>query len=699
MPVGQRKTMKRRTFLQVAGGTGAIVLFTPAGILASCRQGKKTALENSFLNPLLSDGPWVVWHWTGGNQTKEGVTSDLERMAAAGIAGASLFSFPSGGRSFFGGSPVVENAPQPLTPEWFDLVHHAVSEAGRLGITLALQISAGWATAGGSWIPPELSQQQIVWSEDTVEGGGIFQGTIARPRREGGQNEPESWSNYYRELGVLAFPVPEDWGETNTSRNARVTSSLPVTDIQKLTDITNRETTIDTEEFGWIQFEYEQPFTLRSVLMNPGGGGRFGGAYNRPAHNMEVQASDDGVTFRKIGALEPMGNSWQTRLSSLVHSVTETTARYFRLVYNPGPPIGYDEHMQGGSYRGAGGFGFGQPALSEEEPPDMLDTIDRLIVSSVELSSTARVYHFEGKTALVWGLSRRINNTETPDSACIPMNSIIDLTGKLNEDGTLNDWQPPAGKWKIMRFGYTTMGRTNGSGAGQGLESDKFSADGARIAFEGWYERVQEHVGPELSANVLTMLNIDSWECGSQNWSPVFRDEFQSRRGYDVMKYLPVMSGVPVQSADVTEGFLFDVRRTIADLINDNFFSTLKELAHSKGSKVQTEAVPPGMMSDGLLVHKNVDVTAGEFWVTAWQNWKPCDILEAAQGAHIYGKKIATAEAFTGGGDWSEHPYDLKAMGDLHYAEGINRFMIHLWAAQPYPGRVPGPSLTSLQPG
>ena len=73
-----------------------------------------------------------------------------------------------------------------------------------------------------------------------------------------------------------------------------------------------------------------------------------------------------------------------------------------------------------------------------------------------------------------------------------------------------------------------------------------------------------------------------------------------------------------------------------------------------------------------------------------WHNWKPCDIHEAVSGAHIYGKQIAMAEAFTGGGDWTEHPYDLKSIGDMHFAIGINRMMIHLWAAQPYPGRVPG---------
>ncbi|MBN2028824.1 hypothetical protein JW824_01130 [bacterium] len=679
--------MKRRTFIKTVGGTSVIALITPPTIIRAIGQTSQSVLENSFINPLRSDGPWVVWHWTSCNQTKEGVTSNLEGMAAAGIAGATLFSFPPG--QGFGGSTFIENPAAPLTPEWFDLITHAVTEAGRLGLHLAIQISAGWATAGGSWIPPELSQQQIVWSEQTVEGGKRFRGKLARPQRpgaseqrgRGGETVPESWNNYYRDLDVLAFPVPDDWGETHITRNAKVTTNLPVSDLQKLVDLNNTESVLNTEQVGYIQFEFDRPFTLRSITMKSSG---------RPAHMMEIQSSDDGIEFKKVGNLEAMMGGWQTRISELTHTVPQTTARYFRLVHHSSPPINYDESMSGQSYQPRGG-GFG--ASVEAIPSgfvNLAEMIDPLTIIAVGLSSTAVVHHWEGKTALVWGRSRRITNEEMDAEACVPMDSIVDLTNLMEEDGSIN-WQPPAGsQWKIMRFGYTTMARTNGSGIGQGLEPDKFSREGARIAFEGWYGRILEHIGPRLSAHVVKMLNIDSWECGSQNWSPVFRDEFKARRGYDVGKYLPLMAGIPVESADVTEGFLFDVRRTIADLISDHFYGEINRLAHAKGSIVNTEAVCPTMMSDGILVHKHVDATSSEFWCDRWGCWKPCDIRDAASGAHIYGKQIVIAEAFTGGGDWKEHPYDLKAMGDMHFVDGINRMMIHLWVAQPYPGRVPG---------
>lgn len=684
--------MKRRNFIKTTGAAGAaLCLLTPQTLKAFVK-GDFAALENSFINPIKSDGPWAVWHWTSANQTKAGVKSNLEGMAKVGIARATLFSFPPG--DGFRGTTILEDPATPLTPEWFDLMNYAVSEAGHLGIELAIQISAGWATAGGSWVKPEESQQQIVYTEDTLEGGKRYTGKLARPQvprtMEFGRLSdplPEEWSSYYRELAVLAFPVPKDWDKTSSSEKPKVTSNLDIKDFNKLLDIQNSENILNTTNAGWIQFAFEEPFLLRTITMNPG-------SYNMPAHSMEVQASDDGSTFHKIGQLEPMMNSWQTSVNELTHVVPETKAKYFRLVYKPGPPKAYDEGWASGTFRGPNNRGFG-PSTNEGPQYDasvpMLERLDPLTICSVELSSTPRVHHFKGKTAATWGgVSRRITNKEMPASACIKIDSMINLTDKLKEDGSIDSWTPSEGKWKIIRVGYTTTGKTNGSGAGQGLETDKLSPVGARVSFNGWFKKILDHAGPRLASTVVKSLNFDSWECRAQNWSPVFADEFKARRGYDVLNYLPLMAGIPVESADVSEGFLFDLRRTIADLISDNFMGTLKELAHAHGTTITQEAQNPALATDGIYGHKNVDDTAGEFWVNAQNNWKPCDIADAVSAQRIYGKGLSVAEAFTGGGSWKENPYDLKAMGDMHFVDGVTKMMIHVWAAQPFPDRKPG---------
>jgi hypothetical protein len=171
---------------------------------------------------------------------------------------------------------------------------------------------------------------------------------------------------------------------------------------------------------------------------------------------------------------------------------------------------------------------------------------------------------------------------------------------------------------------------------------------------------------------VLKVFHVDSWECGSQNWSTTFSNEFQKRRGYDLMPYLLAMTGVPIEDATTSEKFLHDIRQTIAELVNDVFYKTLNKLAHEKGCQFSAESVAPTMVSDGLLHYKNVDIPMGEFWLNSPTHDKPNDMLDAISGAHIYGKNIIQAEAFTSlRMNWDEHPGNLKILGDRNFALGI----------------------------
>jgi hypothetical protein len=363
-----------------------------------------------------------------------------------------------------------------------------------------------------------------------------------------------------------------------------------------------------------------------------------------------------------------MFNSWQSTVSTLTHTVKETKARYFRLVYTPGPPVGYDEGMRTGTRTGGG---------------DFQNMIEPLGFAHIVLSSTATVHHLIGKNNTTWGKSRLITGDEIPPSACVPLSGIVDLTAKLKEDGTLDNWTPGPGKWKLQRIGYMSSLESTGGG----LQCDKFSADAARIVFQNWFAEIRKRT-PD-SSKFINVLNIDSWEGHSQNWSPVLREEFRSRRGYDPLKYLPCMTGVMVESAGVTEGFLLDLRRTMSECITDNHYATMHRLAHENGAIVMSEDVNPALSVDGMHYFKNTDWTGGEFWVRASQNWKPNDIRDGVAGARIYGKKVIFAEAFTGGG-WQDHPFALKAMGDHNYVEGLNRMMLHVWNEQHHPNRAPG---------
>lgn len=278
--------------------------------------------------------------------------------------------------------------------------------------------------------------------------------------------------------------------------------------------------------------------------------------------------------------------------------------------------------------------------------------------------------------------------TATPGGSAISLDSIVELTGKMDEGGKLT-WDVPEGNWTIMRIGYTPTGAQNAPSpaSGRGLECDKLSKDGLDAHWAGMMGPVIEALGP-LAGKTLNNCLIDSYEMGGQNWTPRFSEEFKKRRGYDLTKYLPVIAGWYVGSGQESERFLWDFRRTIADLFADNYYSYFAELCHKSGMKASIE--PYDGPFECLLTGRDADIPMGEFWVGASES-NSCKL--AASVAHTYGRQIVGAESFTAvpqTGKWLNHPYSLKSVGDLMYTVGINRYIIHRYAHQPWLDKFPG---------
>jgi len=247
-------------------------------------------------------------------------------------------------------------------------------------------------------------------------------------------------------------------------------------------------------------------------------------------------------------------------------------------------------------------------------------------------------------------------------------------------------------------MGHTSTGHENATGgAGKGLEVDKFNPELIRFQLDHWFGEMVRTIGPDLASKTLEILHFDSWECGSQNWSSVFQAEFQKRRGYNLVDYLPVMAGIPIESADVSKKVLYDVRKTIAELVADNFYGTVAQIAKENNVKLSSENVAPTMMSDALLHYKYVDYPGGEFWLKSPTHDKPFDMIDAISGGHIYGKDIIQAESFTAlRMDWDEHPGNLKTLADRNYALGINRLFYHVFVHNPWTDRKPGMTLDDI---
>ncbi len=264
---------------------------------------------------------------------------------------------------------------------------------------------------------------------------------------------------------------------------------------------------------------------------------------------------------------------------------------------------------------------------------------------------------------------------------------VTDLTTKMDKDGRLV-WDAPEGKWTVIRFGHTSTGVENmpSPESGRGLECDKLSAAGIEAQFAGMMAKLIADCGPQ-AGKALAATHIDSWENGAQNWTPKMREEFQRLRGYDPLPWLPVMTGRVLGSLERSERFLWDLRQTVSDLIVENYAGRLASLAREHGMRLSIEAY--GGPCDDMPYAGVCDEPMGEFWIggSALTTCK-----EMASAAHTTGKNITGAEAFTAGDQerWREHPGSIKALGDRAFCAGINRFVFHRYAMQPWLDRAPG---------
>jgi len=598
----------------------------PCGAATAARESGDPVdlLASGFAAPPAAARPWVYWFPLGGNLTREGITADLEAMARAGIGGVLYMEVDQGapkGPADFAG------------PSWRELFRHACDEASRLRLEINMNNDAGWCGSGGPWITPELSMQKIVWSETFIDGGRQFEGALPRP---------PAVRDFYRDIAVLAFPMPP--GEDVRMADASPVFSSSGTG-KKPGQFSLPHPEADKPQF--VQVEFPRTFTARLMTAD------FGGRH--PIHG-RLEVSDDGRNFRQIkpfAAGPPLALTFEA-----------TTARYFRLTLT---------HHNDSK----------RPGVN---------------ISNINLSPRHGIERLLGKASFTvesfppaparW--------PDAPEGVAVPRDRIVDLTGKMDASGKIA-WDAPPGRWTILRMGHTTTGRENHPAPepGRGLECDKLSKDGAAAMFQGLMARlVEENRSVTGKGKTLVATHIDSWEVGSQNWTPRMREEFRRLRGYDLLNLMPTFAGRVVDSIEVTERFLWDLRQTVSDLLVENYAGEFRRLANENGLRLSIEAY--GEPADNMSYAGRADEPMAEFW--SWARFGAANTCtEMASAAHTYGKRILGAEAFTAtdAEKWQGHPANIKDLGDWAFCEGINRFVFHRYAAQPWtdPDRAPGMSM------
>jgi hypothetical protein len=392
-----------------------------------------------------------------------------------------------------------------------------------------------------------------------------------------------------------------------------------------------------------------------------------------------LEASDDGVTFRIIAAV-PKGGATEHTVS-----FEPVTAKFFRLTFKtlpagPNPFANLDT--------GEGGIHFPPP------PKDYQ-------IAELVLHSGARVNRFEEKAAFnPLPDLYEFATANVTEADAIRKKDVVDLTSKMRPDGTL-DWTPPPGNWVVIRFGYSLLGITNHPATEEatGLEVDKLNSTYVRNYMDHYLDTYKSTVNDSLMGKRgIKYVITDSWEAGAQNWTDDMVAEFTKRRGYDPRPWMPVLTGHIVESAQASDAFLWDLRKTIADLTADEHYGQVEASIHEHGMGHYGESHEEGraFIADGMEVKKLNEVPMSAMWtqspgVNKEQYGYNADDRESASVAHIYGQNIAAAESMTASmAPWAWSPETLKPTADKELAEGINRFVIHTSVHQPLIGKVPG---------
>ena len=665
---------------------------------AAAGQERPDPLKSGFENPPNSARPRVWWHWMNGNITKEGIKLDLDWMHRVGLGGFQTFD------AALMTPKVVDKRLVFMTPEWKDAFQSAIKQADQLGLEAAIAGSPGWSETGGPWVPPAEAMKKVVWSETRVQGGAAFHGVLPKPPSIGGpfQDVPRASSffaagapsapEFYADSAVMAYRAPA--GDVPAmSLNPTVTTSGGQVDLKELTDGDLVKTALlpiaPVGEKAWIKYEFNQPQAIHAVTLGMAGGGGF---FNRgaPVPDPELESSDDGVEFHTVATLSPLRHGFAPGgdVPERTIAFPPVTARFFRVAWTTAKPT-----------PASAGAEMDIPGMPAPPKPATDYKIAELV-----LHPGARINHFEEKAG--FAVSPDLYGSATPPGAqgsAIPKGDVVDLTSKMQADGTL-DWTPPAGDWVVLRLGYSLTGAQNSPASPEatGLEVDKLNHTYVKNYMNKYLEMYKSALDTGLMGKRgLQYVITDSWEAANQNWTDDMIAQFQKRRGYDLRPWLPVLTGREVESAEASDRFLWDFRKTIADMIADEHYAQVEASLHEYGLGHYGESHEDhrAFLADGMEVKKLDEIPMGAMWTSAPGVYREqygynADDRESASVAHVYGQNLAAAESMTAAvAPWAWSPATLKPTADQEFANGINRIVVHESAHQPLIGKAPGLTL------
>jgi hypothetical protein len=590
-----------------------------------------SAIESGFKNIPDTVLTSVYWYWLSDNLSKEGVIKDLEAMKRAGINRAfigniGLNDLPFGKVKIF-------------TPEWWDILHAALKRATELNIQIGIFNSPGWSQSGGPWIKPERSMRWLNSSELLIEG----------PQKIHMKLDPPC-SDFQRER-VIAYPAPSGYGLKMADLKPQYTSIPSRSDLENIFDAdTSTIILLHNKESLTLDISFPRADTVRSIVLRMASipvkasasfSAKSDGGF-RDLKHFEIDRSNPGLTV----GFDPY--------APIVVTLPETAGKDFRIEFTGGYPSG-----------GIADILITSQALLERYPEKTLAKM---------FQTPHPMWH-----DYMWDKQPEASG----DNLAIDPHKVLDLTASFGADGYLN-WDVPQGSWVLMQTGMTSTGVINepATPEGTGLEADKMSREHIAFHFDAFLGEILKRIPPE-DRKCWKVVVEDSYERGGQNWTDGFINSFRSVYSYDPVPYLPVLKGYVVGSREISDRFLWDLRRLVADRVAKDYVGGLREVSHAHGLTTWLENYGHwGFPAEFLQYGGQSDEVGGEFWSEG--DLGDIENRAASSCAHIYGKRKVSAESFTCAGEpFSRFPAKLKQRGDRFFAEGINNTLMHVYIVQP----------------
>ena len=588
-------------------------------------------IERDFRDPSDKVQTGVYWYWISGNISKEGVVEDLKAMKRAGINRAFIGDIGQDGL-------YTERNVKILSDEWWEVLHTALKTASELGIEIGIFNSPGWSQSGGPWVKPEQAMRYLASTTTMIEGPARVNLQLS-PEQTQGSEKP------FQHVRTIAYPAPKGWGDEAGGKIKILEGGAK--EIAALTP--NRRNV--------IQLTFEEPKTLRSLWLKP--------THQPMLTKAQLEVEIDGewcqVAEFEIDRSNANLNVGFEPYAPITQSFEAVVASRARLILEPTLQAGGFEHI----------------AFSEQAR-----------ISSYAEKSLAKMC----QTPLpywdhyMWPLEPTLDDR----AYAIDPKSVVDITSNVDSVGVLH-WNVPEGRWIVMHTGMTPTGVTNSPATPEatGLEVDKMSSEHVESHFNAYIGEILRRIPAEDRITFKVVVQ-DSYETGGQNFTDDMIEAFESTFGYSMIPYLPAFYGMVVGDEQMSERFLWDLRRLIADRVAYKYVGGLKHISNSYGLTTWLECYGHwGFPGEFLQYGGQSDEIAGEFWSVG--ELGDIENRAASSCGHIYGKRRIWAESNTSGGPaYSRSPIDMKQRTDRFFTEGINASLLHLYIQQADTARYPG---------